>query len=198
MKEQKIIKDPGAFKLLADETRMKMVYLLRAKEMTVSQIAGELGLTPQTIYHHIKKLREAEMVEVSREERVDHLVESYFRATAGLFNFIDGACADESGGVGRVEAILKALGTLGFEIDLTEKQTSSIMKLRDELRGVREDPDTVGRIYDMDGIDSSLARDVIEFAMMMKMNDREFEKYLDAQRTLREWLLSRRTGKGKS
>jgi len=72
------------------------------------------------------------------------------------------------------------------------------MKLRDELRGVREDPDTVGRIYDMDGIDSSLARDVIEFAMMMKMNDREFEKYLDAQRTLREWLLSRRTGKGKS
>ena len=54
MKNQKIIRSPHAFQLLADETRMRVVYMLRAKEMTVSQIASELGLTPQTIYHHIK------------------------------------------------------------------------------------------------------------------------------------------------
>lgn len=197
MKEQKIIKDPGAFKLLADETRMKMIYLLRAKEMTVSQIAGELGLTPQTIYHHVKKLREADMVEVSREERVDHLVESYFRATAGLFNFVDGACADEQGGTERVHSILKALNTLGFDIDPSEKQVSNIQKLREDLLHVRENPDVVGQVYDMDGIDSSLARDLIEYVIMMKMDDREFEKYLDNQRTLREWLLSRKNGKTK-
>lgn len=194
MKEQKVIKDPGAFKLLADETRMKMIYLLRAKEMTVSQIAGELGLTPQTIYHHIKKLREAEMVEVSREERVDHLVESYFRATAGLFNFIDGSCATEQGGEERIRSALKALKTLGFDIDPDEKQTSNVIKLRDELRRVREDPEIVGKVYEMDGVDSSLVRDLIEFVAMVRMSDREFEKYLDTQRNLREWLLSRGNG----
>lgn len=198
MKDQKIIRDPGAFQLLADDTRMKMVYLLRAKEMTVSQIAGELGLTPQTIYHHIKRLREADMVEVSREERVDHLVESFFRSTAGIFNFVDGACADERGGAERIQFAFKALGNLGFDIDPSEKQVSNVLKLREELRRKREAPEVIEQIYDMDGIDSSIARDLTEFAMMMKMDDREFEKYLDTQRTLREWLLSRRTGKSKT
>src|SRR5207253_1996382 len=69
----KLITDPDAFQLLGDETRRRIIYLLRAKEMTVSQIAGELNLTPQAIYHHIRKLRDAGMVEVAREQRVDHL-----------------------------------------------------------------------------------------------------------------------------
>src|SRR2546427_241267 len=69
----KLITDPDAFQLLGDETRRRIIYLLRAKEMTVSQIAGELNLTPQAIYHHIRKLRDAGMVEVAREEGVDHL-----------------------------------------------------------------------------------------------------------------------------
>src|SRR5439155_197835 len=59
----KLITDPDAFQLLGDETRRRIIYLLRAKEMTVSQIAGELNLTPQAIYHHIRKLMDAGMVE---------------------------------------------------------------------------------------------------------------------------------------
>ena len=67
MKSFKVIKDPDAFQLLADETRRRVIYLLRAKEMTVAQIAEELKLTPQAIYHHIRKLKDAEMVEVARD-----------------------------------------------------------------------------------------------------------------------------------
>ncbi len=196
MKEQKVIRDPSAIQLLADETRMKMVYLLRAKEMTAGQLAGELGLTPQTIYHHIKRLKEADMIEVSREERSDHLVESYYRATAGLFHFVDGPCADEKGGEERMRHILKALGELGFEFDPSDKQVSSLVKLREGLRREREDPEVIAKVYDMECIDSAIGRDLVEFAMLLRMDDREFEKYLEAQRTLREWLLSRMTGKG--
>ncbi len=75
-------------KLLGDETRRKIVFLLRAKEMTVSKIADELNVTPQAVYHHIKKLVETELVEVTREVRVDHLIESYYRATAEVFHFV--------------------------------------------------------------------------------------------------------------
>src|SRR2546425_538311 len=60
MKAFKVIKSPEAFQLLADETRRRIIYLLRAKEMTVSQISAELGLTPQAIYHHIRKMRDAD------------------------------------------------------------------------------------------------------------------------------------------
>ncbi|UCE80526.1 MAG: helix-turn-helix domain-containing protein [Methanobacteriota archaeon] len=195
MRDRKIIKDACAFRLLADETRMKMIYLLRAKEMTVSQIAGELRLTPQTIYHHIKKLCEAGMVEVSREERIEHVVESYYRATAGYFHFVNGACANECGGMEWIQEILKGLGNLGFEFDMSEKKASSILELAEDLKRRREDPNIVGRIYDMDDIDPSIGLDLAEFAMMMNMNAREFAKYLETQRSLRERLLSGRAKK---
>ncbi len=90
MRSIKTINDPEAFKLLGDETRRKMVFLLRAKEMTVSQVAEEIDLTPQAVYHHIRKLVEGEMVEVSREVRVDHIIESYYRATAECFHIVVG------------------------------------------------------------------------------------------------------------
>ncbi|MGB2825271.1 MAG: metalloregulator ArsR/SmtB family transcription factor [Thermoplasmata archaeon] len=192
MKDTKVIRNPDAFQLLADETRLKMVYLLRAKEMTVSQIAGELGLTPQTIYHHIKKLKEAEMVEVSREERIDHLVESYYRATAGVFHFVQGGCADEEGCAERVVKALKALGDLGFEVDASPSVVSKIVKLKETLGRYRGNPEFTDKIYEMDDIDPFTQNDVMEFAMMIGLSDRESEKYLDTQRTLRDSLLSQR------
>jgi DNA-binding transcriptional ArsR family regulator len=196
MRERKIIKDAGAFQLLADETRMKMIYLLRAKEMTVGQIAGELGLTPQTIYHHIRRLREADMVEVSREERTEHIVESFYRATAGYFHFVNGSCASECGGMHWLREILKGLGNLGLEVDLSDAEAADTLGLGEEIVRLRENPDIVGKIYEMDDIDPSVGDVLGEFAMMMKMNDKAFEKYLETQRALRKRLLSGRVEKG--
>ncbi|MDH3364686.1 MAG: ArsR family transcriptional regulator [Thermoplasmata archaeon] len=194
MKDCKVIRSSDAFQLLADETRLKMIYLLRAKEMTVSQIAGELGLTPQTIYHHIKRLREAEMIDVAREERVDHLVESYYRATAGQFHFVNGGCAKERWSKNEAEKSLLALRSLGFEVDVSPATASDVLKMREALHQKREISEIVAKVYDMDDIDPLYHDDLIEFAMMMKMNDEEFEECLDAQRALRERLLR----KGKS
>lgn len=196
MRERKIIKDAGAFQLLADETRMKMIYLLRAKEMTVGQIAGELGLTPQTIYHHIRRLREADMVEVSREERTEHIVESFYRATAGYFHFVNGSCASECGGMHWLREILKGLGNLGLEVDPSDAEAADILGLGEGIVRLRENPDIVGKIYEMDDIDPSVGDVLGEFAMMMKMNDKAFEKYLETQRALRKRLLSGRVEKG--
>jgi len=197
MRDRKIIKDAGAFQLLADETRMKMIYMLRAKEMNVSQIAEALELTPQTIYHHIRKLRKAGMVEVSREERTEHIVESFYRATAGYFHFVNGSCASECGGMEWLQEILKGLRKLGREVDLSDKETCGILELGEELKRHRENPDIVGKIYDMDDIDPSVTDDLGEFAMMMRMNSRQFAKYLETQRTLRERLLSAKAEKSR-
>ncbi len=70
MRTFKFIRDPNAFELMADDTRRRVVYLLRAKEMTVGQIHHELQLTPQAIYHHIRKLLDAGLVEVAKEEQL--------------------------------------------------------------------------------------------------------------------------------
>ena len=198
MKDRKIIRDAGAFQLLADETRMKMIYLLRAKEMTVSQIASQVGLTPQTVYHHIRKLRKAGLVEVSKEVRTEHIVESFYRATAGYFHFVNGSCASECKGMEWLREILNGLGNLGLEVNLSDKETAGILKLGEELKRRWEDPDIVGKIYDMDDIDPSVGHDLGEFAMMMRMNEREFAKHLETQRTLRERLLLGRVDKEKT
>ena len=196
MKEEKIIRDPEAFQLLADETRLKMIYLLRAKEMTVSQIAHDLGLTPQTIYHHIKKLREVEMVEVAREERVDHLVESYYRATAGVFHFVDGACKRETDAGAQSRKTLEAMARLGHEVDFDDSVISKIVSLTKVIRGRREDPRMMERVFEIDNLDPFTQMDVIELTLMIEADDADFAKYLDAQRELRDLLRARRSKSG--
>ena len=86
--------------------------------MTVSQIAAGLNITPQAVYHHIKKLKKGDLIEVSKEVRVDHLIESYYRATAETF-----LCSVENVPHGReytkeqVTTVLHALKKLGFNLE---------------------------------------------------------------------------------
>ena len=138
MKPFMVIREPEAFQLLADETRRKTLYLLRVKEMTVSQIATELGMTSQAIYHHIKKLLKGNMVEVVREERVGHLIESYYRATAEDFLLSHGKVSaqslhDKKLAEDQVTAVLNALKTMGFSLEYDEDTISQLADLRVRL-----------------------------------------------------------------
>ena len=140
MRSFKVIRDPEAFQLLADETRRRIIYLLRVKEMTVAQIAEELKLTPQAIYHHIRKLKDADMVEVAREERVDHFIETYYQATAEMFNLAHGEAGSakvmEQEVREALEALVADLGTLeAFAGRLAEGPSITLEALatRDDL-----------------------------------------------------------------
>src|SRR2546427_12723405 len=94
----KVIRDSKAMDLMNDGTRRKIIDLLRAKDMAVIQIAEQLEKTPQAIYHHIGKMLGTGLIEVAREERIDHFIETYYRATAEFFMFTQGEEKDEEGG----------------------------------------------------------------------------------------------------
>ncbi len=85
MRAIKVIRDPKAMDLMNDGTRRKIIDLLRAKEMAVIQIAEQLEKTPQAIYHHIGKMLDTGLIEVAKEERIGHFIETYYRATAEFF-----------------------------------------------------------------------------------------------------------------
>ena len=85
MSKVKVITDPEVIKLMLEDTRRKILALLRNREMTISQLSEILGKTPQTIYHHIEKLKEAGLVEVKRTEMKGNLVEKYYGRTADAF-----------------------------------------------------------------------------------------------------------------
>ncbi len=191
MKNLKTISDPEAFKLMADETRRRIVFLLRAKEMTVSQIAHELNITPQTIYHHIRKLVQGDLVEVTREVRVDHLIESYYQATAEVFHFTIGKTSrDKEFMLEETEAALKALTRIGFKLKYDQKAISDLVELIMEQKdccGAKEFEDAISKL---DDIDFLTKQDVQEYAGILSMSDEEFAERDELRKKFRDLLKS--------
>lgn len=191
VKAVKSISDPEAFKILADDSRRKIVFLLRAKEMTVSQIADELNLTPQTVYHHIKKLVDADMVEVTREVRIDHLIESYYMATAEIFEITVGkASGSKERQTENIAAILAALKKIGFNLKYNEKDVDKLSELameREECCSAKEYEEAVSRLEDADFF---VKQGVQEYAGLLSMTDERLEKQDDINRKFREMLRS--------
>jgi DNA-binding transcriptional ArsR family regulator len=191
MKPFKTIQDPEAFQLLADETRRKIVFLLRVKEMTVSQIAAELNVTPQAVYHHIKKLLKGDMVEVTKEVRIDHLIESYYRTTAETFNCSVGKTSHGAKAIKEQTSIaLKALKTLGFKIDYNEDVISRLAELQVGLEDCCGSGKFEDKISELDDVDFLTKQMVSEYAEDISMSDKDFDKQQELKKKFRELLRS--------
>ncbi len=191
MKAVKSVNDPEAFKLLADETRRKIIYLLRAKEMTVSQIADELNLAPQTLYHHIKKMLEADLVEVTREVRVDHLIESYYRATAEVFEITVGQTSGSKElQTANIATILDSLKEIGFNISYDDEDVAKLSELameREKCCGAKEYDTAISNLKD---IDLLVKQGVQEYAAILSMSDEKLRKQDAINREFRNTLRS--------
>ncbi|WP_456366456.1 winged helix-turn-helix domain-containing protein [Thermococcus sp.] len=119
MTKVKVITDPEVIKLMLEDTRRKILALLRNREMTISQLSEILGKTPQTIYHHIEKLKEAGLVEVKRTEMKGNLVEKYYGRTADAF-YINLYLGDEElryFARSKLKTKLEIFRALGYEFD---------------------------------------------------------------------------------
>jgi DNA-binding transcriptional ArsR family regulator len=55
------------FKVLADETRARIVYLLSKEELCVCDIATILGTTVSNVSHHLRVLRTSHLVRFRRD-----------------------------------------------------------------------------------------------------------------------------------
>lgn len=55
------------FRVLSDETRTKIVYLLASEELCVHQLAAVLELTLPTVSHHLRLLKMMRLVKTRRE-----------------------------------------------------------------------------------------------------------------------------------
>ena len=201
MKAVKVIKDPQAFQLLADDTRRRIIHLLRAKERTVSQIAEEVGLTPQAIYHHIRKMKSADLVEVAREERIDHFIETYYRATAEIFHLShgeEGAKADEEK---QTRETLVSLSKIGIKVPADEDSVSKIVKAAASMKDCTSNSTWTDKISGLEDVDFFTKQGMIEYACLATMPDKEFEEFLDGYREIRNVLhppAEHHTGKRKT
>jgi DNA-binding transcriptional ArsR family regulator len=191
MKAVKVVSDPESFQLLADETRRKIIFLLRAAEMTVTQIAANLDISRQTVYHHIQKLEDAGLVQVSRTEQVGHLTESHYRATAEAFYCSVGKTP---GGneffENQVRTVLNSLNKLGFSVSYTDEDVDRLLEIQRELDyccEMSELWDAVSRLEDVDEKTKSI---IEEFAKQLVMTNDEFQYLQAKKREFREFMQS--------
>jgi len=190
MKTIKLIKDPAAFNLLADGTRRRIIHLLRAKERTVSQIAEELGLTPQAIYHHIRKMKEADLVEVAREERVDHFIETYYRATAEIFHLSHGEKDRDADEEKSIKNVLENMHKIGLDIPSDDETVSKLVAAAAELKSCAQQSDWFDKVSELEDVDFFGKQTMVAYASIATMSDKDFEEFLDNHRNLRKLLRS--------
>jgi DNA-binding transcriptional ArsR family regulator len=77
-----IIKDPEVAKLLADDTRRRILHMLRHKELSPADLTKALDKNYSSVQHHLTQLVSAGLVEQTREERVRNMIQPYYHATA--------------------------------------------------------------------------------------------------------------------
>lgn len=194
LKAVKVISDPKVFELLADDTRRRMINLLRAKELTVSQIASELGKTPQAIYHHIRKLLEGGLIEAAREERVENFVETYYRASAESFEITHGERGDEELDEGEVREVLNSLANIGLVRKADEQTVSRAVKLLKRVRAIGLNPKQAEKIEKLEDPNMFLKLHAADYARLLFFTDKQFDEYQSLQKELRELLKSRKAG----
>ncbi len=191
------LKGPEAYELLADETRRKILYLLRVKEMNVTQIAEQLGVTSQAIYHHMKKLVKGNMVEITREERRGHLLEAYYRATAEEFLLSHGNLdpknlRDRENLEAQVKAILKVLNDVcGLDLGFNKDDVSEIVDMEIALDHSWKFPEDVEKQIwaneDLDVFSKVMATRLVKTILIP---ENLFEKEFTIRKHIREKVLS--------
>jgi len=175
--------------LLGDDTRRRIIYLLRARELTISQIAEELRMTPQAIYHHIKKLVPVEMIEVTREERVDNFIETYYRATAEVFSFSWGTSGkNRAQAEQRLRDTLLSLDKLGIRVRVEEEIVAQIIKTQGKIESFGDRQNLEERVSKLDGVDFLGKQELASVATMISLSDKQFLEWLELQKELRKLL----------
>src|SRR5437870_1798294 len=157
---------------------------------TAGELAGELNLTPQAIYHHIRKLRDAGMVEVAREQRVDHFIETYYRATAEIFNMSHGSGTSSAYHEEKVAESLKALLRIGLTVRDDPTLASRLVELEKRMDQIGEKQSWADAIAGLEDVDFFVKQGVDHLAKLLMMSDKEFNEYLNLIREERKLLRS--------
>lgn len=190
--------DRQAFSLLEDRTRRRMLLLLRENELSAKEIAERLVMTPQNVYHHLRKMIEAGLVVEVEERRLGHIIESYYTATADTFVYREDEIPEND--THRFIEVLNGLNELGAGVETSEENANALAELVKRKRLLKRAPamsedvcsfcGSSGYFTKFGPMDPNLLNRVIQYSSLMAMSDEEFEESLSMTRELRRLLLA--------
>lgn len=174
------------------------MFLLRENELNAGELASKLGLTTQNIYHHIKKLQDAGLVEVSDERPSGHLIESYYTATADTFVYHADSMVEKS--IQSSFDILNGVKGIGVNVDVSMENAGRLSEFHQRLSGsptsfpikneICSSSSFSGCFMKYGPMNPMLLCRILKYHNLMLLTDEEFEESLQLTRQLREFLLS--------
>jgi DNA-binding transcriptional ArsR family regulator len=167
-----------------------MVYRLRARELNVSQIAADLQKTPQAIYHQINKLLEAGMVEVVKEERTENFIETYYKATAEVFEFSYGKERGEGYAEQQVTITLRALSKMGLKVEPDKSIISALVGILQKVETIGARPEMEATIDTLESLGYLCRQDIAKYVRFLLMSDKQFESWVSSYGEFRKLLQS--------
>lgn len=158
--------------------------------MTVSQISSEMGLTAQAIYHHIRKLKAAGMVEVAREVRVGHFIETYYRSAAEMFMLSHGEAGRKQTYEEQAKAALEGLAKLGLISAPDQEAVAKVARVVKDIESCCKEHEWSDKIGEMGDVQFLVKQTMSEFAHLLSEDDRQYEQSIRLQGELRSILRS--------
>lgn len=80
--EIRVLDNPKIVRVLACETRVKIIKEIIKEPKSLSQLARIFGISPAAVHYHIKQLEKAGFVKITRTEVVNNnLTEKFYQAT---------------------------------------------------------------------------------------------------------------------
>ena len=184
------------FKLLEDETRRRIVFMLRDESLNVKEIANRLNLTLQNIYHHVNKLQDAGIIELNYEKRNGHLMESYYSVPADTYIYTDDRITESS--LRRYMDILLGLQELGIDIKAGLETAVQLQEMQEKYQETLKDPENryefceqcsySGFFMKFGPMNPLMLNRIYWYANLIRMNDQDFEESLEKMRELRAVL----------
>ncbi|MFW6142094.1 MAG: ArsR/SmtB family transcription factor [Candidatus Saliniplasma sp.] len=178
------VKDMDRIKISLEETREKILALLRVNNMSISQIAEVLNKDQSTINRHIKKLERAGFVEIVGERREHHIPERIYGRTADTFLINPDAQSTKkmaslmiNWNLGYDEDTLEKLEMLGYDDGISEETLTNIF---DFLNSINEHISSHVEEIEEEVLDMNY-RDLIKLKLLLYLielnNNPDLEKY---------------------
>jgi len=181
----------STLKVLADESRLKMLWLLDERERNVGELAAELDLTEPTVSHHLSKLHSAMLLHLrmdgnKRYYSLNRAALDRFKATTSEIEHLVPEPDKEHGDYTWIEVlgwdeadqkILREHTINGKLRKIPSKQKKLIVVLRwlatlfetGRLYAEQEVNETIKTIYQRDFV--TLRRDLVDFGYLRRERD---------------------------
>jgi hypothetical protein len=127
-------------------------------------------------------------VEVAKEERVDHFIETYYRATAEVFEFSHGDNPSGQKFQQQLKEVAEVLNKLGLKMNTDEEVLTRAAKLEGKISALGMRPELEEKISQLEDVGFFTRQHAYKYAQMATMTDKQFEEMITATRELRHLL----------